>query len=146
MQVTGHYMAHRVHRSTLPYVKAYGKYVLEDVLPIFKNLSERASTVTDAEFEQLGAQPATKECGDDMSCLVEAAQFKGQVFYNTMLAIRQTSLNLFAAGLFHLLEQQLAELCRDGAFEASPPSDTKLCVVACWYLRYFKLDLKKLSA
>lgn len=63
-----------------------------------------------------------------------------------MTALRQTTLNLFAAGLFHLIEQQLAELCRDGTFYALPPSDTKLSVVADWCRKHFSLDLGSLAS
>jgi hypothetical protein len=146
MAVTGLYMAHQVQHFALQYVRAYGKHVLEDALPVFDNLSERADAVVAEEFERLGAQPATEDCDGDMSCAAEAAQDKGQAFYNTMVALRQTSLNLFAAGLFHLLEQQLAELCRDSAFKAPAPSDTKLSIVADWYDRHFKLNLRQISA
>ena len=58
----------------------------------------------------------------------------------------RTTLNLFAAGLFHLLEQQLANVCLDGAFDVPPPGDTKLSVVAGWYSRHFNLDFAALSA
>ncbi len=99
-----------------------------------------------SEFKRLGEQPAGEDFDGDMSVAAEAAQDKGHVFYYTMVAIRQTSLNLFAAGLFHLLEQQLADLCRDGAFDAPPPSDTRLSLVAAWYRSNFNFDLSKLSA
>lgn len=146
MSVTGLYMAHRVHHSAVPYMKAYGQCVLEDVVPAFANLSERADAIATSEFKRLGEQPAREDFDGDMSVAAEAAQDKSQAFYITMVAIRQTSLNLFAAGLFHLLEQQLADLCRDGAFDVPPPSDTKLSLVAAWYRSNFNLDLSKLSA
>jgi hypothetical protein len=128
------------------YVKAYGECVLADVVPIFDTLSQRADEIADAEFKRLGSLPDGEDCDGDMGDLAEAAQDKGQVFYDTMIAIRQTTLNLFAAGLFHLLEQQLADLCRDGAFHVPPPSDTKLKVVATWYREYFDLDLTSLPS
>lgn len=61
-----------------------------------------------------------------------------------MITIRQTSLNLFAVGLFHLLEQQLADLCRDSTFGVEPPSDTALKNVSIWYYDNFDLDLSSL--
>ena len=51
-----------------------------------------------------------------MALLAERAHDKGLVFYETMYGLRQSVLNLFAVGLFHRLEQELADLCRDGAF------------------------------
>jgi hypothetical protein len=145
MPVTGLYMARRVRHSTVPYVSTYGQCVLQNVLPAFADLPEKASKIADAEFEHLGSQPATDDC-DGMSEPAEAAQEKGQAFYSTMLALRQTTLNLFAAGLFHLVEQQLADLCHDATFHKPPPNDTKLSVLTDWYRAHFSLDLKALSA
>ncbi len=150
MPVTGLYMARRVRYSIIPYVAAYGQWVLKDVVPTFANLSERADAIVTSEFNRHGEQPAGADCDDVMSVLAEAAQDKGQNFYNTMLAIHQSSLNLFSVGLFHLLEQQLAHLCRDGVLDMSerlPPSDTKLDKIEKWYCNRnnFNIDLSKLS-
>lgn len=146
MPVSGLYMARRVHHSAILYISAYGQCVLRNVLPAFADLSQRADEVASAEYQRLGALPAGEDGDGDVSVLVETAREKGQAFYDTMFAMRQTTLNLFAAGLFHLLEQQLAGLCRDGAFEAPPPIDTKLCVIADWYRTFFNLDLQTLPA
>jgi hypothetical protein len=137
-------MAWRLRISAIPYVRAYGECVLREVLPVFANLEVRADEIADAEFERLGAEPAGEECDGDMSAAAETAQDKGQAFYDTMFALRQTTLNLFAAGLFHLVEQQLADLCRDATFRIDPPDDTKLGIVAQWYRRHFDLDLRDL--
>lgn len=145
MPITGHYMVNRIQFSILPFIKAYGEWVLEDVEPTFKNLSEKADVIASADFNCL-----SKDCDGDMIIHAEDAQDKGQYFYNTMTAIRQSSLNLFAAGLFHLLEQQLAELCRDGVLDKNdrlPLDHTKLCKIKEWYLNKnnFNLDLSNLS-
>lgn len=145
MPVTGLYINHRVRDSIIPYVKAYRNCVLRDVVPVFANLSDRANAIADAEFRRLGQIPAGEDCDGDMSLAADAAHGKGQVFYDTMDSVRQATLNLFTAGLFHLLEQQLADLCCDGAFDI-PPKDTKLEIVAKWYRSHFDLDLSKLPS
>lgn len=145
MAVTGSYMTWHV-RSALAYVKAYGECVARNVMPVFADVGKKADEVANAEFERLGAQPATDDTACDMSVLAEAANEKGQAFYETMSALRQATLNLFAAGLFHLVEQQLADLCRDGAFTVEPPSNTNLSVVADWYKKHFGLDLHSMDA
>ncbi len=141
MAVTGRYMASRVRFSAIPYVRAYGDCVLSDVMSAFANLEKRADEIANAEFERLGSEPAGEDCDVDMGVLAEVAQDKGQAFYDTMSSLRQTTLNLFAAGLFHLLEQHLADLCHDGAFTVAPPDDTKLHIISAWYQQYFELDL-----
>jgi hypothetical protein len=55
-------------------------------------------------------------------------------------------LNLLAAGLFHLIEQQLAALCRDAGFMVDPPKDTNLKIVANWYRANLRLELGTLSS
>jgi hypothetical protein len=54
-------------------------------------------------------------------------------WWEMMTSLRQTMLNLLAAGLFHLVEQQLAALSRDNAISESPVTSTKLWDVAGWY-------------
>jgi hypothetical protein len=146
MPVTGLYMSSRVNNSVTPYLKAYAQCVLEDIVPAFANLSKRSDAIADAEFRRLGELPAGENFDGDMSDAAEAAQDKGQAYYNTMVSIRQSSLNLFSAGLFHLLEQQLTDLCRDGAFDTAPPDDTQLSKITAWFRSNFHLDLSKLPA
>ncbi len=57
----------------------------------------------------------------------------------------QATLNLFAAGLFHVVEQQLADLTRDAAIEREV-ADTKLQVVVDWYKKNCQLDLTQFSS
>ena len=71
-----------------------------------------------------------------MASVAEAAQEHSLSWYQMMVSLRQSMLNLLAAGLFHLTEQQLAAVCRDGGFTAAPPRDTKLEEVKKWYDRY----------
>jgi len=141
MATTGHYVAWRVRVSAIPYVKAYGECALRDVVAAFGDLERRAEEVANAAFERYGAQPAGEDFDGDMGAFAERAQDEGIAFYQTMFAIRQSTLNLFSVGLFHLVEQQLADLCRDASFEVAPPGDTKIPVVARWYSDHFGLDL-----
>jgi hypothetical protein len=55
----------------------------------------------------MGAQPASEDFDGDTSGYAEDAQERGQSWYDLMRSLRQTMLNLLAAGLFHLIEQQL---------------------------------------
>lgn len=47
-----------------------------------------------------------------------------------MASLRQTILNLMAAGLFHLLEQRLGSLSQDACFRDTPLAETKFEAVA----------------
>ena len=149
MSVDGHYLSKRFRLTAIPYIRAYGEWVLREMLPRFEDMERRANHVANTEFDRLGAESAGENCDGDMGWAADKAQDKGLAFYETMQALRQTTLNLFAAGLFHLLEQQLADLCHDGPLldrsEIQPPNDTKIELVGSWYRRHFSLDLHSLT-
>jgi hypothetical protein len=140
-------MAWRVRASPLPLVRAYGEMVLHDLMPTFNSMNERAEQVAAREYQRLGELPAGDDWDGDMGALAEAANDRGVEFYETLSSMRQSVLNLFAVGLFHLLEQQVADLCHDGAFTVPPPDDTKLVgKVSQWYSQHFRLDLRGLGS
>jgi hypothetical protein len=123
----------------------YRECVFREVLPAFANLSVRAERVADEYFNRIEAGPADDE-SVDMADVAEDAEERGQAFYETMGAVRHTMLNLLAAGLFHVVEQQLADSCRDASFTIARPDDTKISVVAKWYREHFLLNLETLPS
>lgn len=137
-------MVSRINGFTLPEIRTYGECVFHDLLPAFDNLNARAEQSADAEYARLGSEPASDDWDGDMALLAERAHDKGLAFYETMYGLRQSVLNLFAVGLFHRLEQELADLCRDGAFMVDCPTDSGLSVVAEWYSQHFNLELNAL--
>lgn len=135
-------MAVRVANILMPTVRAYRDCVRQYFLPVFDDLNAKAEQVAHDAYEELMAQPIT-EGMEDPADAAEAAQGRGQDFYDTMFAMRQTTLNVFTAGLLHLLEQQLASLGEDATFQAMgvPVPDTKLDAIGAWYGTYLSLDL-----
>jgi hypothetical protein len=146
MAVDGYYVANRVRRSALEHVTAFGECVLKELVPVFDNIEERAEEVSNAEYGRLGSQPAYDDSRFDIGVAAEDAHEKGLAYYLTMTALRQAVLNLFAVGFFHLIEQEIADLCHDGSFGVAPPTDSKLSKVAEWFLVHFCLNLEALSA
>lgn len=60
------------------------------------------------------AEPVGEDGPDvDEGDVADDAQAAGLAFYETIIAMHHAVLNLFAAGLFHLFEQQVAALYRD---------------------------------
>src|SRR6185312_12755231 len=98
--------------------------------------------VQDAAYQELMSQPVGEHYSGDGSEEAEYAFEAGLSFYQSITDMYQATLNLFAAGLFHVIEQQLAELTRDGAIEGEV-SDTKLQVVIDWYNQHFHIDLTR---
>src|ERR1039457_504768 len=136
--VDGNYLASRVRRLSGPII-AFREYFFQDVLPAFADLNARAEQVAHDYYNRIGAQPAG-EYEIDMADVAEDAQQQSYDWWEMMTSLRQTMLNLTAAGLFHLIEQQLATLSRDGLFEESV-RDTKLGVVQMWYRDQFGIDV-----
>lgn len=146
MPVTGRYIARRFRRGAATYIAAYVTAVKNEILPVFGELSTKATQVSEKEFQRLNSHAAPSYLEADLSSLAEAAAETGQLYFNTMSALRRTSLTLYSVGLFHLLEQLLADLCRDESFGIEPPQDSKLEIVVTWYKKHFRLNLKSLES
>ena len=104
------WLAYNIPRIYMPPVEAYRAAALEKIPPVFDNLEQEAESVTEAEFERLCAQPADPDWQGDLGDLAERATEYGNEYGETMFAIRQSVLNLLAAGLQHLFEQQKKSL------------------------------------
>lgn len=125
---------------------AFRKYIFKDVLPVFGNLDERAEEVANEYYDRIGSQPAGEGYYIDMADVAEIAHERSLNWYQMMASLRQSMLNLLAAGLFHLTEQQLASLCRQAGSQIDPPHDTKLEVVRKWYAENLHLNLATLPS
>jgi hypothetical protein len=114
----------------------------DHIIPMGNQLEGMADAVQNKAYETLMARPVGEDYCGDGSDEAEHAFDIGLSFYENISDMYQTTLNLFAAGLFHAVEQQLADLTRDGAIEIAAP-DTQLQRVQAWYLRHFELDLER---
>lgn len=99
-----------------------------------------AIAVRDEAYEQLMSQVVGEYYTGDGSEEAEDAFNVGLTFFENLTDMYQGTLNLFAAGLFHVVEQRLADLTRDGAIGIEG-SDTTLRNVVGWYQRHFRVDL-----
>lgn len=121
----------------LPFVRVYGQWVEERIIPMSEQLQKMAETVEQEAYDDLMAQPADYDYAGDGSDEAEAAHDIGLSFYEDISKMYQATLNLFSAGLFHVVEQQLADLTRDGAI-GKEASDTPLKEVIEWYKKGFQ--------
>jgi len=144
--MTGGYLEWQVRaRLVLPII-AFREYIFRDVLPHFDNLDQKSEDVGSKHYESLVSQPATEDFDGDLSSFAEDAQDRALGWYEMMRSLRQTMINLLAAGLFHLIEQQLCMLCRDAGFLVGPPKETALREVAKWYKSNLRFDLQRLPS
>ena len=65
-------------------------------------------------------------------------------WWEKLVSLRQSMVNLLATGLYHLIEQQLGVLSLDCAYERV--RDTKLDVVKTWYMTNLGIDLSSLES
>jgi hypothetical protein len=145
MAVSGSYLAWRARWSAQPFVRAYGQWVHEHIVPIVNDFEKRAHAVEEETYERLSAKVNPETYAGDGSEFYESAFNAGLSFYETMASLYQATLNLFSAGLFHLIEQQLADLTHDGAMETAAP-DTRLLTVAEYYRNHLKIDLTQFGS
>ncbi|HEV3483009.1 MAG TPA: hypothetical protein VGR97_11865 [Candidatus Acidoferrales bacterium] len=142
MAVEGCYMAWRIRQGVLPFVRVYGQWVEERIIPLDSQLTAMADAVEKQAYDELMSQPVGEDYSGDGSEEAESAFNIGLSFYENIADTYQGTLNLFGAGLFHVAEQQLANLTRDGAIDIEG-SDTKLSNLIDWYNQHFQIDLKQ---
>lgn len=145
MAVGGLYISWRIRQMVLPFMRVYGQWVEEHIIPMSNQLEKMANAVELEAYGNLMSQPAGDDYSGDGSDEAEAAHDAGLSFYEDITKMYQATLNLFSAGLFHVMEQKLADLTRDGAIE-NEVSDTKLEVVVDWYRKNCQLDLTQFPA
>lgn len=140
MAVQGSYLMWRIRQTVLPFVRIYGQWVEERIIPLASQLQKMAEDVQHEAYTELMSRPVGEDYSGDGSEEAEDAFNISLTFYQNISGMYQGTLNLFAAGLFHVIEQQLADLTRDGAIEEEAP-DSKIGEVVKWYKQHFQLDL-----
>jgi len=123
----------------MPPVEAYNEDLFRDVLKAFDNLEERANEKANEFFNNYP--------GDEHTDPGDAAGWAGDHSYSwweTMVSLRQSMVNLMAAGLYHLIEQQLAALSADCAYDRV--ADTNLEKLKTWYRTNLGIDLTSIPA
>ena len=125
------YLEQRVRLLAGP-ITVFREYVFRDVLPAFNNIDARANEIGNEYYNRIARSPAG-EYEIDMADVAETANQESYDWWEMMTSLRQSMLNLLSAGLFHLVEQQLSLLSRDGMFRGLHAADTKLDAVKTWY-------------
>jgi hypothetical protein len=135
--MTGAWVASDIQRRIMPPVEAYNEDLFRDVLKAFDNLEERAREKADEFYNNYPANEYT-----DPGDVSDWARDHSYSWWDTMNSLRQSMVNLMTAGLYHLVEQQLAALSLDCAYERV--RDTRLDIVKEWYKDNLGIDLELL--
>lgn len=88
-----------------PQINALADVLEKRLLPTFDNVEEEAENIAENTWEEFMSMPATGE--EDPGSLAEIAEQAGVSHYILLTGVRQGMVNLFAAALYHLFEQQL---------------------------------------
>lgn len=137
--MTGAYVATDIRVRIMPPVEAYNEDLFRDVLKAFDNLDERAHEKGNEFYNNYPANEYT-----DPADVADWARDHSYSWWDTMNSLRQSMVNLLAAGLYHLVEQQLGALSLDRGYERV--SDTKCEVVRRWYSDNLGIDLTSLPS
>jgi hypothetical protein len=120
----GGFWAHHIRSVFVREIRAFERAVVERMLPAFNGLEQEADALADSEYERLGSLPARDDI--DMADLAEMAQDAGLSHYEELTGVRQAILNLCAAALFHIVEQQLLLFHRRQVLHPSEEYDSSL--------------------
>lgn len=116
------FRAYYFRSVVLPTFSYLREAFLQKILPGFETVANEAEAMAEDKFQQLGQLPATD--ASDMGDLAEQAHEHGLAYYEGMTATRQSILNILAAALHHLHEQQFIEFYRRELLEHSHGEET----------------------
>jgi hypothetical protein len=123
----------------LPFIRVYGQWVEEKIIPMAEQLQGMAEKVEQEALEDLMSQTVGDDYTGDGYEEMQQANDIGISFYENISGMYQGTLNLFSAGLFHVVEQQLAGITRDGGIR-KPVCNTAMKDVGEWYAKNCQLD------
>ncbi len=134
--MNGGWMAVMIRRRVFGVVAQFRQTVFDDVLPRLDDPEQRAGASGRAYAQHLMATYGGEDIHfDDVAEWVRDHELE---VYEGIIAIRQTMLNLFAAGLFHLTEQKLKSIFPD--HDETPVEGERLGKIARWYRDRCGLD------
>ncbi len=107
-------VANGVHGLFLPQVRIYIDTFTERVYPQFANPEGEAEQLAENYFNEQMRRPVydDDDLGMDAGSIAEDAQELSVDFYLRLTSMQFIVTNLFTAGLYHLVEQQIAQLLR----------------------------------
>lgn len=118
----GGFWSHYFERVFVPQIDKFYETIVNRLIPAFQDIDKEAEEIAQAEYKRLGALPYI-EGGDDLSVAAEKAFEMGLTHYEALHSVRQAIINLSAAALFHLYEQQVLVFHRRQVLHPSEEND-----------------------
>lgn len=115
-------------RVFVPQIKSLHDALKDRLLPTFEKLQEEADSVEAAEWDRLMGLPSD---GDfDPGDYAERAKEESSEYYELMIGVRQSIINMFAVASYHLWEQQLLTFHRRQILDPREENDQSLMKIA----------------
>jgi hypothetical protein len=99
------FMRYYIRNIIKPHIKAYARCLKHRLLPSLDNVEQESNRFGMEVYERLCEAHASEDA--DPASFAEQAMDEGISYAVMMSSITQALINLFAAGLYHLFEQQL---------------------------------------
>jgi hypothetical protein len=113
----------RFRRIYQPHLERFVDFIESRLLKSFDNLEQEAESRVDEAWDEWCANAGEDADPGEGAADAEAA---GINYYFSMIAIRQTFLNLSAVGLYHAWEQQVIEFMRQQILHPDTQDDISL--------------------
>ncbi len=116
------------------------------MLPAFAGIEEEARAISEETWEAFMSAPGTGD--EDPSDFAEAAEEAGISHYMLIDGIRQGMINLFAAALYHIFEQQVMLFLRKQVLDLHDENNPKLFQISEFQkrLKALAIDIKMFSS
>lgn len=129
----------------VPQILALADALEERLLPAFENLNAEADQIEEQHWKMLCSLPGDENV--DMASLAESAFDVGLTHYLMMKGLRQGIINMMAAAIYHLFEQQMMEFHKRGILQVAEERNKSLhrLPVAWKRLLEYGADVKSFS-
>lgn len=124
----GNFWGRYFQQQFIPQINLFCDTLLERFLPTFDTVDQEAESLAESIFENFLQQTYGWDGMDvDISSAADQAMDKSIEYYQRLLAVYQTYLNLSLVGLYHMYEQQLYTFHRRQLLHPNEENDlTKL--------------------
>lgn len=124
MNLDPRFWAPRFQTKFITEINTFMRVLEERLLPGFSEIESEAEAIQNEEWSRLLSTTYSED--GDCSEIAEQSVHAGITYYEQMTETRQSVINLFASGLYHLFEQQVMFFHRKQVLSLSEENDKGL--------------------
>lgn len=131
-----------IRTQYIPQINTIVEVLKERLLPNIRpeDIEAEAERISDEKWEQSMSMPGTGD--EDPGVFADKAQTAGISHYGLMYGTRQGMLNLFAAALYHVFEQQALRFHRKNILQIEEENDDTLFKLSEFQCRLEELEIR----